>query len=167
LRAVAIVIISFEIAIQAETAMFARSRDPVSESFARSLHRQMFGTVWKWAGKYRTSNKNLGVNSYEIQPALIGVLGNVRYWKEHKTYSPDEIAVRFHRDIVWIHPFPNGNGHWSRLMADLLVTRLGQPRFTWGGSRLRSPDDTRRAYIEALRAADNHDYGPLLRFARS
>lgn len=153
--------------VEAEAVVFGRRRNPVIEPFARSLHRQMFNKVWKWAGKYRTTNKNLGVNPNEIQPQLIGVFGNVRYWIEHETYPPDAIAARFHRDIVWIHPFPNGNGRWTRLMADLLAVRLGQPRFTWGGSALRAPDETRRAYIESLRAADNHDYDLLIQFARS
>ena len=153
--------------IEAEAVVFAQRRNPATEAFSRRLHRQMFGKVWKWAGKYRTSNKNLGVNYYEIQPQLVGVFDNVQYWIEHKTYTPDEVAVRFHRDIVWIHPFPNGNGRWSRLMADLLVTRFGQPRFTWGGSSLRAPDQTRRIYIDALRLADSHNYDPLLAFARS
>ncbi|MBV9992583.1 MAG: Fic family protein [Alphaproteobacteria bacterium] len=68
---------------------------------------------------------------------------------------------------VWIHPFANGNGRWSRFMADLLVVRLGRPRFSWDGSALRDQDETRRLYIEAPHAADGHDYGPLTAFARS
>lgn len=153
--------------VEAVAAFSSRRRDPLSESFALNLHKRMFGQVWKWAGVYRSSNKNFGVNYWEVQPELLHVFDNVRYWVDHKTYPPDEIAVRFHRDIVWIHPFPNGNGRWSRLMADMLAVKLGQHRFSWGNSTLCAPDETRRAYIQALKAADNHDYGPLLAFARS
>lgn len=153
--------------VEAAAAIYSRQRDPLNEAFARGLHRQMFNKVWKWAGKYRTSNKNLGATYWEIQPALVGVFDNVRYWVEHKTYPPDEIAVRLHHDAVWIHPFPNGNGRWSRLMADVLAARLDQPRFTWGGSALGAPDATRRDYIDALKAADKHDYSALLLFART
>jgi Fic-DOC domain mobile mystery protein B len=153
--------------VEAAAAVYSRKRDPLNEVFACGLHRQMFNKVWKWAGKYRSSNKNLGVNYWEIQPALLRVLDDVRYWAEHKTYPPDEIAVRLHRDAVWIHPFPNGNGRWSRMMADVLVMRLNQPLFTWGGSALRAPDETRRVYIAALKAADNHDYSALIQFARA
>jgi Fic-DOC domain mobile mystery protein B len=144
-----------------------RRHDPLSESFARKLHRRMFRKVWKWAGRYRTSDKNIGVARAQIQTELYQALDNAHYWVEHKTFPPDEIAVRFHHALVTIHPFPNGNGRWSRLMADVLAVRLGQKRFTWGGSALRSPDETRRAYIEALKAADNHDFTALLDFARS
>jgi len=153
--------------VEAVAAIFSRRRDPLNEAFARSLHRRMFDRVWKWAGTYRTTDKNLGVHTWEIQPELLRVFDNVRYWIEHKTYRSDEIAVRFHRDTVWIHPFPNGNGRWSRLMADMLAIRLGQKRFTWGNSALRTPDETRRVYIAALKAADDHDFAPLLNFARS
>lgn len=153
--------------VEAVAAVFSRRRDPLNEVFARSLHRRMFNQVWKWAGTYRTTNKNLGVNHWEIQPELLRVFDNVRYWIEHKTYPPDEIAVHFHRDTVWIHPFPNGNGRWSRLMADMLAIRLDRKRFSWGNSALRAPDETRQAYIAALKAADDHDYAALLTFARS
>jgi Fic-DOC domain mobile mystery protein B len=144
-----------------------RRHNPVNEAFARNLHRRMFGKVWRWAGTYRTSNKNLGIDHADIVPRLYQVMDDVRYWIEHDTYPPDETAVRFHHRLVVIHPFPNGNGRWSRLMADILVARLGQPRFTWGGSSLQTEDESRQAYINALRAADNHDFTSMLVISRS
>lgn len=153
--------------IEAEIWAFQRRRNPLDEAFGRNLHRRMFGKVWRWAGDNRTSNKNIGVDCTRIQPRLYELLDNVRYWVTHETYSPDEIAARFHHGLVFIHPFANGNGRWSRLMADLLLARLDQPRLSWGGSALRHPDETRRAYIEALRAADAHDFASLIAFLRS
>lgn len=153
--------------LDADVWVFRRRRNPVDETFARNLHRRMFSSVWRWAGSYRTSNKNLGVDFPEVQPRLYEALDNVRYWIEHKSFAPDEIAVRFHHALVFIHPFPNGNGRWSRLMADALVVSLGRQRFTWGRSASLAPDETRRTYIDALRAADNHDFAALLAFARS
>jgi Fic-DOC domain mobile mystery protein B len=146
---------------------FRRARDPVDESFGRALHKRMFGRVWRWAGTYRTSDKNIGVPRATIQPRLYEVFDNVGYWVRNATFTPDEIAARFHHGLVFIHPFPNGNGRWSRLMADRLLTRLGAPRFTLGESPLRSADQARAAYIAALRAADGHDFGPLIAFLRS
>jgi Fic-DOC domain mobile mystery protein B len=145
----------------------ARRHNPVSEPFGRNLHRRMFGKVWRWAGTYRGSNKNLGVDYTEIVPRLVQTHDDTRYWIGHSTYSLDEIAVRFHHGLVLVHPFPNGNGRWSRLMADVLMTQLGQPRFSWGGAVLRAEGESRRAYIEALKAADNHDFSALLAFSRS
>ena len=153
--------------LEADAWAFSRKHDPIKESFLRSLHKRMFGDVWRWAGSYRTSDKNLGTDHWQIQTKLREAMDNAQYWIDHKTYAPDEIAVRFHRALVFIHPFPNGNGRWSRLMADILAVRLGQKRFTWGRSTLRASDVMRRTYINALKAADGHDFAPLIAFARS
>jgi Fic-DOC domain mobile mystery protein B len=144
-----------------------RRRDPVSETFAKGLHRRMYDEVWTWAGEYRTSDKNIGCSHWQVQTELNRVLNDVRYWINNKTFSPDEIAVRFAHGIVLVHPFPNGNGRWSRLMADILIVRLGGASFTWGRGDLRDPGTVRQAYIAALKLADNHDFAPLLAFARS
>lgn len=144
-----------------------RSRDPVSETFARNLHRRMFSKVWRWAGANRASNKNIGCDWWDIDLQLRGALEDARTWIEFSSYPADEIAVRFHHRLVAIHPFANGNGRWSRLMGDTLARRLGKPAFSWGNSSLLDDDATRRAYIDALRVADRHDIGPLLSFART
>lgn len=141
--------------------------DPLSESYVRQLHLRMFDQTWKWAGVYRTTEKNIGIPHYQIREGLAALLGDTRYWLEHKTFGPDEIAVRFHHRMVWIHPFANGNGRHARLMADVLIRRQGCPLFTWGSADIVRAGDFRRSYIEALRAADKNDIGPLLLFARS
>lgn len=146
---------------------FERKRNVLNEAFLRGLHRRMFNRVWRWAGEYRTTERNFGVPPYRIQPDLLQAIDDACYWIEHKSYVPDELAVRFHHKAVLVHPFPNGNGRWSRLAADLLVTRQGGIRFSWGGANLQTAGDVRRAYIDALHAADNHDLRPLVTFARS
>src|SRR5580704_15993827 len=144
-----------------------RARDPVSEKFLKDLHRRMLGDVWRWAGEFRTSERNLGIPFYEIPVALRQLLDDTKAWIEYKAYSPDETAVRFHHRLVQIHTFPNGNGRHARLMADLLVMRLGGERFSWGSTNLQDAGAVRKRYIAALQDADNHDIGPLLGFARS
>jgi Fic-DOC domain mobile mystery protein B len=146
---------------------FRRKHIVTRDRFLKGLHRRMFNGVWRWAGKYRTTERNLGVKPFEIEPALRQAIDDARYWVEHKSFPPDEIAVRFHHRLVSIHPFPNGNGRWSRLAADVLITQLGGPRFTWGGANLAASAGARSRYIEALQAADKHDLEPLLRFAHS
>jgi Fic-DOC domain mobile mystery protein B len=144
-----------------------RAADMLSVEFAIMLHRRMFGDVWKWAGTYRTTARNIGIDAYRIGTEVAQLMDDARFWTEKKTYLPDEIAVRFHHRLVAIHPFPNDNGRHSRLMADLLIERLGSAPFSWGGGSLADTGELRRRYVEALRAADNHDIGPLLAFARS
>ena len=144
-----------------------RARDPVNEKFIKDLHGRMLGEVWRWAGDFRTSERNLGIPFYEIPVALRQLLDDTKGWIEYKAYPPDEIAVRFHHRLVQIHAFPNGNGRHARLMADLLVMRLGGERFSWGRANLQDASAMRKRYITALQAADKHDIGPLLAFARS
>jgi Fic-DOC domain mobile mystery protein B len=140
----------------------------LDESFMKLLHRKMFCNVWRWAGKFRQSEKNLGVPSYMIAVELKKLCDDAEYWIESKTFSEDEIAVRLHHRLVSIHLFPNGNGRHARLAADiLLVNILGKSAFTWGSANLVKPGDVRRRYIESLQAADKGNYKPLLAFARS
>lgn len=147
----------------------AKSRkDILTEKFVIDLHKHMFGETWKWAGNYRTSDKNIGCPYWDVPMRVIELLKNTLVIIESFSNSPDEVAVRFHHKLVSIHPFPNGNGRHSRLMADLLIKRLGGIPFSWGGQvDLVSSSAIRSQYLSALRAADNRDIGPLLLFARS
>ncbi len=141
--------------------------DPLSEAYVRKLHQRMFDQTWKWAGIYRTTEKNIGIPHFQIRDSLAALLGDVRYWMEHRTFAPDEIAIRFHHRLVAIHPFANGNGRHARLIADVLAQRLGRPLFTWGGADIARAGDFRRDYLGALRAADRNDIQPLLTFSRT
>lgn len=138
--------------VDAEEWAFNRTRDVLSEKFLNDLHKRMFGRVWKWAGHYRRTGKNIGVDAYKIPMELRNLLDDVRFWIEHSTHQP---------------VFPNGNGRHARTATDLLLVALGAPRFTWGRENLIDAGEMRRAYVDALRAADTHDYGPLLAFVRS
>jgi Fic-DOC domain mobile mystery protein B len=139
----------------------------LSEPYVRDLHRRMFDETWKWAGLYRTSEKNIGVPHHQIREQLAILVGDARYWLEHATFAADEIAIRFHHRLVFIHPFSNGNGRHARLMADVLIKLQGRPEFTWGGADIVAQGDIRRVYIDALRIAAEGDIAPLLAFARS
>ena len=127
----------------------------------------MFGNVWRWAGGHHRSGKNVGVDAYLIPQELRQLIDDCRYWIVHKTYEPDEIAALFHHRLVWIHPYPNGNGRHARLATDLLLASLGRERFSWGSKNLANPGKTRERYIDALREADKYNIQPLLEFVRS
>lgn len=141
-----------------------------SESFIKSLHKRMYGEVWKWAGKFRQSEKNIGIDSWRISTELRVLLEDAKFWIENKTYPEDEIAIRFKHRIVSIHCFPNGNGRHSRLMADLIAEKIfNRKTFTWGqsNSKLLNETEARSNYLTALKKADNGDYTDLIAFARS
>lgn len=145
----------------------ARKREVLDRDFLRELHRRMFCDVWRWAGQYRTTARNIGVDPYRIATDVQTAIDDTRYWVEQATFPPDEIAVRFSHRLVAIHPFPNGNGRLSRLVGDSIALQLGRPIFSWGRANLVNAGETRAQYIEALRAADTHDIASLLLFARA
>ncbi len=144
-----------------------RTADILNASFVCDLHKRLFGDVWKWAGTYRRTGKNIGIDPIHISVELRTLLDDLRYWIDQKTYSPQEAALRFHHRLVFIHPFPNGNGRHARLMADAVLSKLYKATpIDWsGGHDLQSMGTRRTAYIQALRAADQGDYEPLFSFA--
>ena len=146
-----------------------KPKDILNEQFIRELHRRMFSDVWRWAGSFRKSDKNLGVAWQQIPVSLRDLLDDVRFWIHLGKDPADDIAVRFHHQLVCIHPFSNGNGRHARLMADVLLENIfGCKRFTWGNvNQLSKSGETRTGYIAALREADNGSYESLLAFARS
>jgi Fic-DOC domain mobile mystery protein B len=139
-----------------------------TEKFVKDLHKRMYGEVWKWAGAFRESEKNLGIKSYLIPTELKVLLDDAIFWVQNDTYSPDELAIRFKHRLVSIHCFSNGNGRHSRLMADLIMEKLfNSTFFSWGSSNLVKATDTRKAYIKAVKMADKQDLQPLIDFAKS
>ena len=145
-----------------------KHRNLLDEDFIRLLHKKMFGNVWKWAGRFRKSDKNIGIPWVEIAVELKLLCDDATAWLEFSTYPPDEFAARFHHRLVYIHPFANGNGRHARLMADLILEKLFKtPPFTWGNANLTKQGESRTAYIRALKAADDHDLRLLMKFVRS
>lgn len=139
-----------------------------TETFICNLHKRMFGSVWTWAGEFRKTNKNIGIDKHQVSTQLKMLCDDALFWFENKTYSPHEIAIRFKHRIVSIHCFPNGNGRHSRLMADIIIEKLfGEKNFTWGTKNLSKANDTRATYLKAVKKADQNNYQLLIDFARS
>lgn len=141
--------------------------DVLNDHFCRELHVKMFNDTWKWAGTFRKSDKNIGCDWTQIAVNLRQLLDNMAYWLEHNVFPPEEVAVRFHHRLVWLHAFPNGNGRHARLMTDCLLRQCGLAPFSWGRGNLVTANEVRQRYIQALRAADANDYALLLAFVRS
>lgn len=141
-------------------------KDILTSDFVLALHMKLFGDVWRWAGQLRTTEKNIGVDPTQIAVQLRGLLDDVHYWVQHKTYPAIEIAARLHHRLVFIHLFSNGNGRHARIMADVVLEKIFvvAPIDWTGGADLQHMTERRKAYISALRAADNHDIAPLLVF---
>ncbi len=144
----------------------SRKRDVLDDEFLRKLHVRLFGDVWSWAGAYRLSEKNIGIDPIQISQQLRMHLDNARYWAEHGVFTPLEAAARFHHRLVQIHPFANGNGRHARIATDILLEdHYGHPPIEWAsGFDLQQDNERRKAYIASLRAADGEDFTSLLAF---
>jgi len=139
----------------------------LTEDFIKNLHKRMFGDVWKWAGEFRNTNKNIGVDKYQIGIELKNLIDDGKYWVENNTFTGDEFAVRFSHRVVKIHLFPNGNGRHSRLLGDIITNHgFDKPVFTWGGKDLVHKGEARSLYLQVLREADIGNYNKLIEFAR-
>lgn len=143
-----------------------RKTDVLTEDFVRELHRRLFGEVWKWAGTFRRTEKNIGIDPVQIGIQLRVLLDDARFWAENDTYEPLEAAARFHHRLVQIHPFPNGNGRHARIMADEYLRQYyGQPPIDWAaGQDLMKSNERRDQYIAALRAADGGEFQAIIDF---
>lgn len=143
-------------------------RQVFTEKFICNLHKRMYGNIWAWAGTFKKTDKNIGVDKHQIPMNLKVLCDDALYWIENNTYSPEETAIRFKHRIVSIHCFPNGNGRHSRLMADIIIGKLfNKELFTWGTNNLSKANETRKAYLQAVKQADQNNYQPLLDFAIS
>jgi len=139
----------------------------LTEKYIKKLHKRMLGDVWNWAGEFRKTNKNIGVDKHQIGIELRNLIDDCKYWIENKTFSEDEIAVRFSHRIVKIHLFSNGNGRHSRLIGDIIINHgFGKPLFSWGRANLTNMGEARKKYLVALKLADENDYKMLIEFAR-
>lgn len=145
-----------------------RKRNPkiFTDDFVCEFHEQLFGDVWDWAGTYRKTEKNIGIDPLQVSVKVRELMDDVKYWVDNNTFDPLETAVRFHHKLVYIHPFPNGNGRHARYMADAVMEKIYKlPPINWGNTeQLYSASEIRKQYINALRKADKGIYDDLLEF---
>lgn len=145
-----------------------KSERVLTQKSIKQVHKKMFDQVWKWAGEFRKTDKNIGVPWHQIGFELKYLLDDTQYWIRNETYPPEEIALRFKHRLVAIHCFPNGNGRHSRLIADTIMSTIFKLEpFVWGGHQSLDKKQIRQHYIKALQLADQGEMKALLSFARS
>jgi len=151
--------------LQGRRAIRSSSLDDVTDDlWLRRLHKLMFGDVWSWAGTYRLTDRNIGIDWTAISTAVRALGDDCQTWA---IFDHTEVPVaRFHHRLVVIHPFPNGNGRHARAAADYLSSALGLPPPGWSTNTFESSTELRASYLRALRAADRdqEDLEPLVNF---
>jgi len=136
---------------------------PFSYEWLSTLHKDMFGDVWDWAGKFRQVELSIGIKAYQIPIALKELVDDIAFWEENKTFDIYETAARIHHRAVQIHPFKNGNGRWSRMLANIYLLQHGSMPVKWQEEELAKVNPKRDEYIQALKDADDGDYENLIK----
>ncbi len=145
-----------------------KQEEVFTEAFLKEVHKKMFGDVWAWAGAFRKTNKNIGVDKWQISVELKTLLDDSLFWISHTAYEPDELVLRFKHRLVSIHGFPNGNGRHSRLVADIVIDKIFKLSiFSWRAYDPVPIGNARKKYLDSMKAADKGNYKPLIAFARS
>lgn len=140
----------------------------LTDYFVRELHRRLYEPVWTWGGRQRSRETNIGVAPEQISVAMRSVLDDLRYrWDTSRAREARDLGIAAHAALVRIHPFVDGNGRMTRLLADLIfLAAQGEGEliaYDW--------DFDRDTYIRLLREYDGTldptgliDFIPVVRF---
>lgn len=137
-------------------------QDILTDHFLRDMHQKLYGEIWTWAGRLRTRELNIGIAPEQIAMQLRSSLDNARYRFENTgDWTARQLGIAVHAETVRIHPFVDGNGRSTRLLADLafLAAQGDEPpeTYDWAVDRDR--------YIALLREYDQtRDPLPLAAF---
>ena len=142
-----------------------RRMAPFTLRWVKRLHREMFGDVWTWAGKFRREDLNSGITWYQIETSLENLLEDLKEWTGSGLDIVEQAAM-LHHSAVQIHPFPNGNGRWARMLANILLKQNGHSPIQWPEDLIGSESAIRSEYLDAIRAADQGDSEPLVSLHR-
>ena len=95
--------------------------DLLNDHFVRELHRRMYAPVWTWGGRQRSRETNIGIAPGQISVAFRDALQDLRYrWETAHDLTARELGISAHAALVHVHPFVDGNGRTTRLLADLV-----------------------------------------------
>ena len=126
----------------------------------------MFCDVWEYAGNFRQENLNFGIPWQKIQTELYQLEGDIKYWEKNQTFDTLETSVRIHYRAVFIHPFLNGNGRWSRLLGNIYLKQNDHPLVRWPEETVGTASTIRGEYLSAVKKADAGELSPLIELHR-
>ena len=139
----------------------------LTEEFIRTVHGEMFGAIWEWAGKYRTVELNIGVKPHQIRDQIQALCHDFLCW-DSSEMPLLEIAARLQQRLTWIHPFKNGNGRHARLISDIFFYARENSLPRWPQIQLLTQGDKiRNEYIAAVKKADEQEFSLLIKFIKS
>lgn len=138
----------------------------LTDDFICKTHRDMFGSIWDWAGKYRTDTLNIGADWHLIPEQIRMLCDDFVYWDSPTSTMPVlEVAARLQSRLTKIHPFRNGNGRHARLITDIFFYSREHPLPEWPQTHLMSQGhQIRERYIATMKQADQGNFSDLIQF---
>jgi len=143
-------------------------------SWMTAVHTGMFGRVWRWAGTTRRHDVNIEVAVAwpQVQTQLFDLCERIPYFlttRRDPAAQPPVDVAHLHYELVRVHPFPNGNGRWSRFVANVYQIRFTDTFTDWPDELAGTAGDTstlRAEYIAAMKSADAGDHASLVELHR-
>jgi fido (protein-threonine AMPylation protein) len=91
-------------------ALLPHARQLLDEPVSKAALYDLYGDVWAWAGMIRTRELTIGIDPWQIAVELRSSLENIRYrWEHTDDWSPRQLGIAAHTEVVRIHPFTDGN----------------------------------------------------------
>jgi cell filamentation protein len=135
-----------------------------------SIHKTALNHLYEFAGELRQVNMSKAGFLFPAARFLPSIVED--FDKEFLQTLPDvfqdndqliEHIAPIHAELLFIHPFREGNGRTARLFADLIALKTGFGRFNFEKiSDKEMPD-----YISAVQAAADKNYEPMIRLFKT
>lgn len=136
----------------------------ISVLHLKRWHRRWLGNVYDWAGQYRTVN--MSKDGFPFAPAAqlprLMQLFDSDYLSRYtpcKDMTAEELVEAIaviHVEFILMHPFREGNGRISRLLADVMAVQGGREPLDYS-----SWERNKASYVGAIQKGMDCDYAPM------
>ncbi len=146
-----------------------RTDTPLTCDLIRHIHARIFGSLYEWAGRWRT----VWISKPDITwPAPDFLDANMQKYEQNVLRKFPAINLGEDRafcaavgeiqsEFLVIHPFREGNARTIKLATNLIAAQTGRPLLVYDES-----EDGQRQYIEAAKAAFKRNYVPMIEIIR-
>lgn len=140
------------------------SKTRFTTEYILNIHKLALNHLYSFAGKYR--NVNLSKSGFQFSPALylsqsMKEFNDEILLKLPDTYFDEKILIKdvaiVHAELLFIHPFREGNGRAARILANLMVRKAGYNPIKFDDIK----EELFEQYISAVQMAALKDYKPM------
>lgn len=140
-----------------------RTKTVFDLKYINSIHSVALGRLYSFAGKYRTVNMSKGGFAF---PSALHIEQNLKQFEQDvllklpHEYDNKEALVKdiakVHAELLFIHPFREGNGRTARILAEFMALKAGCNDLNLSILKERYED-----YVIAVQQASAMNYKPM------